>query len=294
MAALISLLTGIALFGIQQFSDRAKVNTSIAEAFQYATGLSLAENDLRFFPRMNKLEQTQSLIRRNDGSDQVDPQLDHWGFIDINFPNQSIILNAWKSNYMGTTSRPRQAITMFLPDVDTDQDGTPDGARVSWPSDPFGNPYLLYQFKSRTEVGGAITPLFLEGPFEDPDFLNAIVSYGKNRTPGGNEQTQRTGGGTFRWDVLVAGALYVEGDTGGGNADFTLRVADPNDLLGNVNLRLVNSPPGIPTGLHLAVLQSLSVLQSLPGSYDPSLGLVGVIDPGDATGNGSDDIVLKF
>lgn len=330
VATLISLLSGIALFSINEMYIRNVRKVSLAETFQLATALSIAENDLQFYPRLNYLRFPRELVLleetaypsfgQSNDPDSITPGIDYWAMYRHDTPVRLRIFSNWAGPYMGV-SQARQAsnrgaqsglVKVRLPDLAEDP-VTINGADISlvdWPADPFGNPYLLYQFKAVIDdAAGVNIPLFLENPSEDASWRNMIVSYGRNQVPGGNADTSQG----FRENTLLPGALYVEGDEYGDEADFTLKVIDrrqitiprsaaettaDNTLMTaiettNPELLLANDPDDVAAGgvgnsQHFFVLRSLALETMDPGNFDSGNGQVGVID------DGSDDIILEF
>lgn len=338
VATLISLLSGIALFSINEMYIRNIRKVSFAEAYQLATALSIVENDVDFYPRLNFLRLPKELVLVEPNSPppvpanesafsestaptSMLPGLDYWGIYRHDAPPVLKVLGNWNGPYMGVSQARQDAnrgaqsgiIKMRIPDL-AENPITVNGldtSLVDWPADPFGNPYLLYQFKAVIDPDAQVNiPLFLEDPTDDASWRNMIVSYGRNNFPGGNENTSPG----FGNNSLLPGALYVPGDEYGGEADFTLKVMDrrsfprgsrtqaqfdADDALmaaieaRNPDLLLANDPADVAaggTGLsqHYFVLRSFSIEIMDSGNYQIETGQVGVVDPG------SDDIVLEF
>lgn len=329
VATLISLLSGIALFSINEMYIRNIRKVSVADAYQLATALSIAENDLIFFPRLNYLRQPNELVLVDETSvnafshttsstpEAILPGLDYWGMLSSDTPVKLRVLSKWEGPYMGVSQARQDSnrggqsgiVKMRLPDLaelsaqGASLNGDPLPSVVDWPADPFGNPYILYQLKAVIDPGAQVNiPLFLENPSDDPSFRNMVVSYGRNNVPGGNENTSLD----FRENVLFPGALYVEGDpyngvagVPDGPADFTLKIIGTADIAADIETRFPN------VGLILenettSVLgadttsQHYLILRSLSlEATDP-----GNFDP-DAgqvgvIDDGSDDIILEF
>jgi prepilin-type N-terminal cleavage/methylation domain-containing protein len=293
VAALISLLSGIAIFSINTFYNNSIRKAVIGETHQLATGLSFAHDDVQFFPRFNFLNAPPSLVLFNEATNLPDnnsvvSSLDYYGFL---YPGGVIpilerIQTGWSGPYMGVSqTRDRSnrggrsgIVKMRLPDVFLDY---PSYSVVDWPADVWGNPYVFYQLRSGIDTSGNLIPEFIENQSEAGDFMTAVVSYGANRIPGGNDKTGIPPDGTPGDELtLLAGALYIEGDDLGGIAHFTLRVCTPDSRI-NPIYQLINNTP-----VHLAVLDSLR----WPNPPGPNIdaGQVGMLD------DGNDDIIYNF
>lgn len=311
VAALIALLSGIAIFSINEFYNNNIRKAVIGEVNQIATGASFANDDLQFFPKLHLLSDPPSAIFKDPATglqnpNQVIPGIDYFGFIPGGQPPQLTKLqNGWRGPYMGMSmTRDRSSrgsrsgiVKMRLPDVYNDPavtNATRDSlSLVDWPADVWGNPYVFYQLRSSADVGGNLIPEFVTQLGERADYLNAIVSYGKNGYPGGNDMTAGDPVAlTGNAGNLMSGALYVRGDEYGTEADFTLRVAVDNPAI-PVPLKLINDG-GVVGGVHEKVLVSLKYsISSYPSALTGnetycSTGQVGMLE------DCNDDIVYEF
>lgn len=339
VSTLIALLSGIALFSINEMYIRNIRKVSFAEAFQLATALSIAENDLDFYPKLNYLRQPKELILMEETTmnvfthslnpNRTVPSLDYWGHLRANSALTLRIISNWGGPYMGVSQARQDSnrgaqsgiVKMRLPYLaeslaTINGAVTPNVSVVDWPADPFGNPYLLYQFKAVIDPTFAVNiPLFLEDPSDEASFRNMIVSYGRNNFPGGNENTSQGYGN----NTLLPGALYVDSDVyddlypNDETADFTLKLIDMRTITGparsaadealddaimaaietrDPRLLLSNDPNAVATqdtnSQHYLVLRSFSINTMDSGNFQVETGQVGVID------TGSDDIVLEF
>ncbi|MBI3737182.1 prepilin-type N-terminal cleavage/methylation domain-containing protein [Candidatus Sumerlaeota bacterium] len=290
VAALIALLSGIAIFSINEFYNNNIRKAVIGEANQLATALSFAHDDVQFFPRLQYLNAPRSLIFVTpctgvQSATEVLPGMDYYGFLPGGTPATFSRINAgWSGPYMGVSmTRNRSSrgsrsgmVKMRLPDVYYSLSGCTTQDKysiVDWPADVWGNPYVLYQMKSGTDVNGFRIPVFIDRETEEGDYLNAVVSYGKNKFPGGNTETT-----VAQANTLMNGALYVVGDAivPGSGVDFTLRVISSNPAIAS-NLKL-NDPV-----VWQSVVDSLKVV-----GPNCQTGWVGMKD------ECSDDIIYEF
>lgn len=254
---MIAVLSGISIFAVAEMYDRNIRKATIADLSQLATSLSFAEQDLQFYPRLDLLGQIADVIAPNPVF------VDYMGFLT---GNPFVRGREWTGPYAAASqvrTGQKGLVQMGIPGL---------ANSVSWPSDIWGRPYVLFQL--RLNPTGELS--FIES---DADYgsssliLNAVVSYGKNGIPGGNENMFRDD--AFAQQRLIPTALYVEGDLLGVGAAFTLKTARSG------NPAALQMPS-------LADLQNLRLELFDPANFDPALGQVGMRDPG------SDDIVFEF
>lgn len=289
VASLIALLSGIALFAINDMYNNNIRKVTIGESHQLATALSIAQQDIQFYPRFNTLTRSIARISLNSaGNEYADPNapgstvlpgLDYYGFLNGSPPILPRIKTTWAGPYMGQSlsrdgsnrGNASGLVKVRLPDlIGVTVDGQ-DASIVDWPADVYGNPFLLYVLKSSIDQSGAgLLPKFIEHTWEEGDYLTAVVSYGRNGIPG--KYNPNNPGVTEA--QLRAGALYITGDplVSGGTAKYTLKTWNATDP----SVRLDNDPAN--------------------PNYAGMLLTLGVLDPnviGIKT-SGSDDIALEF
>lgn len=274
VGSLIALFSGIAMFGIQQMYDANRTKAMQGEAAHIGTAMSFAHDDLGFFPRLDLLRFAKPLIvfEQTDQTTYVRPGVDSYGVYGATGPHVSILRSNWKGPYLSAT---KGIARMRLSDPQSASFNAPDGigdvSLVDWPSDTWDNPYVLYQVTIDASMKTSNNPLGLRliaSPTESATYFNAIVSYGPNGVPGGNE----TSGGTIG-EALFSAALYVKGDaTGQGVADFTLK----SMYASSTQLQL-SSPEFI---------QLLANSLETPSTDDPAF--AGILD------DESDDIIWRF
>lgn len=314
VAALIALLSGIGGIAVNAIYIRNVDQVVKGDARQIVTGLHSAQTDLIFFPKLSYLTQPVDTILLTDdgditngnetlGIDIVVPALDYYGFLDHNPRAFVRIRDNWSGPYMAQTGSRKNfnrgldsgIVKVRLPEL---VDGTGTGFQINsqdisivdWPSDPFGNPFVFYALASPVEdFGGGtfgVLPSFTDSADDEGSFLTAIVSYGRNTFPGGNENTPQS----FADSDLIPGALFIEDDiVAGGEASFTMRTAATTAFDGSAiatNLILSNG-----STVHGDVLRALSIKATDSVSspiFSIEDGLVGIID------EGSDDTVIEF
>lgn len=207
VASLIALFSGLAIFGVQQQFENNRRKATIAETRQIATSLDLANLDVSIFPKLCWLEQSESGLRFigqqlfGGGGNEFEI----YNYMDIQsrstFSQGFGISQNWRGAYFAISQARRGAaqgqggyVQMILPELE----GLPSGADgYRWPADPYGNPYVLYMLNlDLTNPGNAVLYFINEDTDasgnQDPgakgEYINAIVSYGMNRIPGGGDR----------------------------------------------------------------------------------------------------------
>ncbi|NQU44757.1 prepilin-type N-terminal cleavage/methylation domain-containing protein [bacterium] len=196
VAALISLFSSLAIFSTQYLVDSSKRKSSVADARTIAHVLSMAYMDFGIFPKVGYLTLPQPMIERRFGTNQIGlpPDFDALGQYAQNAPQGRTITENWIGPYL-PSSLQRQVIapgytgyhtTMRIPTPDAyASTGAGSYVVLDWPADPWGNPYVVYLIRMETNPDGTVELRWLEKPTESPNFLAAVVSYGKNGIPGG-------------------------------------------------------------------------------------------------------------
>lgn len=297
VSAMIVLLAGLAIIGAQQMYEATKKKAVQDETKSIGTALSQCKHDIGFYPRISLVGVSESLVLFRQGtpaqisansitSFYTRPGFDTYGFYGSGyamFGNTLAnpvfqIYRLWKPPYMlvnearaaNTTGRRTGIIRMRLSDAEY-QTGFPKGvggddpSLVWWPTDAYGNPYMVYHicadspaYYSSTNQKGL---RLIMAPTEEATYMNVVVSYGPNHAPGGNDKP-----GSLGWP---AEALYVPGDLYGTVADYTLKsVTSPNS---QARIDLTKA-------FMVALAPSITNNGPNPGIFD----------------NGSDDIFFKF
>lgn len=185
---LLALFAGLGIFGVQQAYLENQRKAVIGEVRQIGVALSFAKQDLDFFPRLCFLNMSLKSLQN------VSYQVNHVHYMGFD-SNQiaSRILADWNGAYYANSltrknisqGRKGGICQMYLPDLTPATGADPVNPRViDWPADTYGNPYVLYLCKNVMD-GTQYVPNFITDPWEDADRFTAVVSYGRNRVPGG-------------------------------------------------------------------------------------------------------------
>ncbi len=280
VGALIALFSGLAIFSVQQMYDSNRRKAMVGEAYQIATALSMARDDIGFYPRLHLLNLPKALVttqQQVSGRTVVQPipGMDTYGFFSpFTPPNFSkSIADNWRGPYMGTSEARsgqsqggRALITVRLPDLPAGND------LVLWPADTWSRPWVIYQVSAVADPSSGDTVLRpITRPGENADFFNAAVSYGVNGYPGNYFRPDLAPGGPIGdIDRMRAAALFIE------------------------------NPPGAPAPYTMKTLSAAADLGTLitPMDFARSMlvddggrgneGMKGILVPG------SDDVIIRF
>lgn len=187
VAALISLLSGIAVISIRTLYERAQINATRAEVGQISKALSFAHQDTGIFPKFHILGHPQSVLEDIEIFPDRALQNMHYIGVDIRTTKILRIIEQWNGPYWGVSMSRNNPPIEVGPDgiIDSGDEGT-TAMSFLLPIDPFGNPYVLYlltydpDHPDSDENG--VRPIMSSA--EDPDFLCAVVSYGPDGVPG--------------------------------------------------------------------------------------------------------------
>jgi len=200
VGALIALFAGIAIINIQQQFESNKRKAMIGEARQLGTAMGFAKLDTDVYPRIAFLPFSDRQMQFEAQNRSLAPFylygiLDYTG-IGTGATNEQIVRmrTNWQGPYFaasqsraGTIQGRGGFVQMTIPEV--------GGDPFRWPADAYSNPWVLYLVSIDTVNN---RPYFINGnppdagnpgsPTTDADYLTAIVSYGRNRVPGGGPQ----------------------------------------------------------------------------------------------------------
>ncbi len=189
IAALIALMSGIAVISIQYIVIESKRRATLGDLRTLAHTLTLAHYDHGIFPKLGYLSMSSELLQITAGGNTVlPPDFHDLGF---NIDGQAGPLYAkWKGPYTAS-ARGRSTISssgqgyvvrMRMPTLNSNN----ETIILDWPADAFGNPYVVYLVLLRRDVNTGATvfePLVFSS--EEPNYAAYTVSYGLNRIPGG-------------------------------------------------------------------------------------------------------------
>lgn len=284
VASLIGLFASLALFSIQQMYDQNREKLMFPEAQQIGTALSFARDDIGFYPRIHLLrEPIPFLIADAPGGRIVRPHFDTYGFLTATV-RADVIESKWGGPYGVKAQRnlsqgQRSYVKMRLPDTLNvgafrglfQQQSGADISLVDWPADTWANPWMVYHVTVDRQPNGSVRYRIAQ-PGESGDFFNAVVSYGRNRVPGGNMETELNDAAYFQF--LLDNRMYLDGDAVGGTAEYTLKVV--SSAAPGAQIDQDNFSDAFRDTIHF------------PGTANPDFGQVGMFD------DGSDDIIWVF
>ncbi len=311
VGALISLFATLAVFGVQQQYDSNVRKATVGEVRNIASSLDFANLDTSIFPRLCWLTESQegldfvsSLITGNS----TDPAA--YFRLDINgrpSPQPGSVRQQWNGPYFNISqsraglSRGRGGfVYMVIPELAAFGDSSTNPANVNsstglrWPADPYGNPYTVYML----DVNTADRALYFVTDDSNPDtqgpeaanptrkgnYVNAVVSYGRNHYPGGGP------------DVIVNfGANPGSGNgvaAAEGQGPFALRLYKGvvNGTVPNKSLPTYTSLTGLEYNTNRANVWSDQFIGNVSGQLPTD----GAGNPVGITDTGSDDIIYEF
>lgn len=309
IAALIALLSGIAVFQVKAVMDQTRVKATYADLRGVADSLSTAQMDLGMFPKLGFLSLSQPQLVQNNNT--LPEDFDVMGFATTGgiLPQRiGQIVENWNGPYFNAaggrsplkTGTRGYYVQMRLPRAAANAPLSPwpIGPLLDWPADPWGNPYVVYlihldkgvqdpkdpnKFLSQTA-----TPRFVRSPYEEANYFAAVVSYGPNGIPGGSADPHFG----YTPSVVAAGKPYQL---------FTVDPLNPSGFLALTDAQLPRTNDGLTTRiLSLSVNAPFGYAISVPADTPP---VPGILDPGfvftksDGTKvnvMGSDDIVVPI
>ena len=318
VAAIIAIFASLAIFNAQEMYQSNVRKGCITETNSIGTALSMARDDLGFYPKLNYLMQPASLITRQlDGEVRAD--FDYIGFYNPSNPNPPALnarktLERWQTMGYAAMSQARNRISQGRGGVvqvrlpsgagnqgkgGIGQDAVSDSL-VEWPADPWGYPYVLYLLKvHRPAQAGTPEWRFVDSLDEEPDFMVAVVSYGPDGIPG-STWLKPGPAPAYPWGDLRGrpvniatkeqrdARLYLDGDVLGGSARYTLLLP--------IGYNYDSGPAAAKLRTEIVKLQGNTSSQNdfanfggVPVGYGAgTLEARGILDPG------SDDLVFKF
>jgi prepilin-type N-terminal cleavage/methylation domain-containing protein len=198
VAALISLFSGLAMFGVQQMLKNSKLKAVIGETRQIGSSLTFAHQDIGFYPAIGFLSYNRELLNTRYGWSRIDSM-----GLSITDLRVQHTYNKWSGPYYAASTTRNQLsykfkaiVTMRLSPYRQTVDD------IDWPADQWGNPYVLYLFKYLADMD---TWAFVQTCGEEPNFWAAVVSYGPDGVPG-----SPAGGDTV--ESLLSTRLFEQDD----------------------------------------------------------------------------------
>lgn len=240
VGALISLFAGLAIFGVQQQFRSNRRKATIGEARQVATALDFANLDTSIFPKLCWLAESQEgmdlqsfRLSGNTGSTLA------FNLLDVNSritSNNTAARRQWNGPYFafsqtraGLSQGRGGIVNMLLAESD---DSRVNAVEMRWPADPFGSPWVVYMLDlippGNTGGGGNGRLSFVNNraagdPTVKGNYVNAVVSYGENMTPGGSDSLIPPNGptnvndlnatGSFPWSMRLYTGSFKKGAT---------------------------------------------------------------------------------
>lgn len=200
VGALIALFAGLAIFGAQQAYLNNQRKAVIGESRQVATALDFAYGDVGFFPLLCFLDNSLDglAIQSQQAYGNTTSLLN---FMQINMIPTTQKVTGIRANWRGPYFSPSQSRTQVSQGRGGSKQmllnigGTLRGP-FAWPADTYGSPYMVYNLNIDVNNPGNPRLFFVNqdaggAPAVDPNrtgnFVNAVVSYGRNRVPGGGE-----------------------------------------------------------------------------------------------------------
>ncbi len=198
IAALIALLSTIAVFQVASIMANVRRKVAMADGRTVADAITTARFDLNMYVKPGYLHLSAPEIDESGtpGVTLLKHDFDCLGYVDtLSGPSAARIVNKWSGPYFPTPdarSSVAQGGNGYVCDMMTSWTASSDPITVvSWPADPWGNPYVVYLVKIKEGVdastGDRITPLaWIESASDDANYRAMVVSYGPNGIPGGS------------------------------------------------------------------------------------------------------------
>lgn len=299
VAALISLFSTLAIFGVQALFRSNQRKAIIGETRQIAAAIDFAYQDVGIFPKLCFLDDSTSTLElsgeRAFGSGIGALQI--YSFMQAlnlsTFRQGPTIRENWKGPYF-SPAQSRSRVSrgrggsrkMILPDMQAGGASQED-ATFDWPMDIHNNPYVVYMLNIDRRIPSRPILQFTTVDLPDEsisgdglptgygEYVNAVVSYGFNRVPGGGELYVSDGDQNNASDPGPFGLrLYV------GNPDVSTDDAVRLLRTEEYNLRRANA-------WNTEFAGNVGITNALARSDDGSTS-IGISD------TGSDDVVFTF
>ncbi|MDX1973791.1 MAG: type II secretion system protein [Candidatus Sumerlaeia bacterium] len=261
VAALISLFSAIAVISVQTQLENNRRKAIIGESRQIATSMDLAHNDVGFFPSVAFLDRTSTSLDLESERIFAGNVDFLYGFLHPYALDTAPAVGA--SNRTSTISRIRRdwtgqyiSATQTRSSVSSGRGGSrsmtvfPTRPAVNWPLDGLNNPWMFYSLHvDRTNPNSPVLFFVTQSAADrtvandsglvEGNFINAVVSYGRNNVPGGGDQYIPTGDINGTASNTPYGLRLYSGNPNNTGATLTLYVT--NALRGDDGLRRANA-----------------------------------------------------
>ncbi len=289
VGTLISIFAGLAIFGVQQQFESNIRKATIGESRQIGTALDFANLDTSIFPQLCWLSEGQQGMQLLS----VQTGVNLFGEVDVygraSTDTRVQLNNQWDGPYFAI-SQTRAGIAqgrggfiyMLFPQLPSAGNDNPNSPNTTngyrWPADYYNNPYTVYMLDVDLTTGNPVLRFANQTAPADPtkkgNFVNAVVSYGRNRIPGGQDGERVTWTGADTESAAGPGAYSLRLYKGkidfiGGKGRITHTALEINEY--TVDRANVWSQEYFPNVGNTAALPS-----------------VGIADPG------SDDVIFEF
>ncbi len=198
VGSLIVLFAGIAVINIQEIYKNNVRKATLGETNQLGVALSMARQDLGFFPKLGFLILPDKLlihyVSQPGGDDKLYDFFDTIGYFNEfgiganSSPPPISISNRWQTGGYFSMSQGRNNINQGRGgSVRMRVADHIDAAILDWPADPWGNPYVVYLLKvdeTAAAAGNRVFWRFTESVSDKSDYKTMVVSYGPNGVPG--------------------------------------------------------------------------------------------------------------
>lgn len=317
VSAILVILSALAFINVVYVMDQQRRKATIAEARQIASAVTFARQNTGFYVKLNYLLEPLTPYLDASGDGIVDPgpngvieanddlyaDLEYNSFdLTANDAYQRRIKETWDGPYFALSPTARDSMrgpTGYIEvEMPERSPSPPPYVKRRWPTDQYGNPYVLYLLELADPREGQPDPnddyhwvgnvRFLKIPTAEPSFAAAVVSYGEDELPG----TQRDPANLDELQRKRTQRLFLK------QGDYTFRMRVREDL---------RYEPGVNDEARMRVEgyseQRFKDVSGYTWSGSGRIGvndLVGVTDIVDATVDGvnqriaSDDIVIEF
>jgi prepilin-type N-terminal cleavage/methylation domain-containing protein len=242
VAMLISLFSGLAIFGMQYLRETSMRKAAIADARTLGSAISMFQIDLNTIPKLGYLSCPVAELHRLAALDGLSATalptaFDSLGYYSDGFlgtytgslsAGRAKILADWAGPYLPNPRQRKMVAStasvgyytrMAMPNKDAGgalvmTATTPADYKakagsniiLDWPADPWGNPYVLYLVHLDTAADAS--PWWIASPSQSANYVAYVVSYAKNGFPGGDSTIAEQGGTTDNDPLKISALPY--------------------------------------------------------------------------------------